>query len=193
MKQMKDLKRFSKEWWNNYWFYYKWHTIAGVVALALIIGTIVEVVNRVNPDIDIMIASQYMFSDEQLEAIKAGVSDVISDINNDDLKTVQIMSLNTSLEPKDEMQAAAREKLYLEFAAGDSFIFFMDKGLFDIYNKEDLFIELKDGQSYIYAKQFFDFMTDDIVMCVRVQRVNEKTNYQNVQQFIDAALAGDIK
>jgi len=186
LKQMKDLKRFSKEWWNNYWFYYKWHTIAGLFVLALIIGTIVDVVTRINPDIDIMVASQYVFADEHVEEIKAKISEIIEDTNNDGRKTVQMSLLNTSTEPKDEMQIASQQKLYLEFAAGDSFIFFMDRELYEVYNGDDLFIELKDGQSFVYAKEIFDFMTDDMVMCVRVQRTKEKADYENTQRVIDA-------
>ena len=194
MKQMKDLKRFSKEWWNNYWFYYKWHTIAGVVVLALIIGTIVDVVTRINPDINIMIASQYVFSEEQLSEMEVKISNAIDDINNDNLKTVQISSLNASIEPKDEMQMAARDKLYLEFAAGDSYIFFMDKALFDFYEREDMFQELIKEQNYIYANELFDFMNEDMVMCVRMQRSNEKeADFANTKKVIDAVLSGNLR
>ena len=188
MKQMKDLKKFSPEWWNNYWFYYKWHTIAAVFVLVLVIGTIIDVVTRVKPDIDITIASKYIYSEEQLSEIETKISDLIDDINNDGVKKVQLFSLNTTAQPGDEMQAAAREKLYLEFAAGDTFIFFMDKDLFDIYNDDDLFIELTSGQNFINAKEVFEFMSEDTIMCVRAQRFKEKADYTNTQKLLDTII-----
>ena len=188
MKQMKDLKRFSKEWWTNYWFYYKWHTIAGIFVVILAIGTIVDVVTRVKPDIDILFASQYAYSDENIENMKAEISNIIDDINNDGAKTVQLATLYTSIEPKDEMQVAALQKLDLEFAAGDSFIFIMDKPLFERSDGNDLFVELKDGKNYILAKEVFDFLNEDMVICVRVQRSNEKADYSNTQKLLDTLI-----
>ena len=186
MKQMKDLKRFSKEWWVNYWFYYKIHTIASIFVLALIIGTIVDVVTRVKPDVEVMIASQQMFSDEQVEEMKAKMSEIIDDVNNDGQKSVLLTPLNIAKEGGDEMQIASRQKLDLEFAAGDTFVFFLDKHLFELYNQDSFFIELGNGQSFIPANEVFDFMNEDTVLCIRVKRMKEKADYTNAEKLMEA-------
>ena len=40
-----------KEKWQNFWFYYKWHVVVGVVVLLLVIFMVRDFVSRVEPDL----------------------------------------------------------------------------------------------------------------------------------------------
>jgi hypothetical protein len=190
MKKFSDLKPFSREWFTNYWFYYKWHTIAGLFVLLLAAITVRDVVTRVKPDIDITIASQFVFPEETVDGLKSKFEAVIDDADGDGRKYIQFNSLNVAIPPKDEMQMAASQKLQLEFAAGDSFIFFMDKELFDIYDSEDMFITLKGGENYIPLREIpglaeFDIINSDLALCVRNLRHDEKeAKFQNTEKII---------
>ena len=63
MKSINDLPRFSKEWWKNLYFYYKWHILIGVIALVLIFGTVFSQLTRVEPDIYILFLVHLLLDD----------------------------------------------------------------------------------------------------------------------------------
>ena len=38
-------KRFTREWWDYFWMYYKWHTIAIAFVIIAVTVTIVQKIN----------------------------------------------------------------------------------------------------------------------------------------------------
>lgn len=193
MKSFNDLKPFSKEWFENYWMYYKWHTLSVLFVLVIAITSIVDIVTKVKPDINISIATEYSVADDQIELLKKSIEGIISDINNDGKKVCDIQVINASLNPKDEMQIAANQKLFLEFAAGESFIFIMDKPLFDNYAKQDLFMPIKNNETFIATNKISflsetSFKNDKLVLAVRHKRPNEEEKFKTTNEVVSKIL-----
>lgn len=189
MKAFKDLKPFTKEWYVNYWMYYKWHTIGVLFLLIVVVTSIVDAVNKVHPDINISIVTEYGVADDQKELLKKTIENSISDINKDGKKVAEIQVINASLNPKDEMQMAANQKLYLEFAAGEGFIFIMDKPLFDVYNKQDIFMPIKNNESFIPTNEVSilretAFKSDKFVFAVRHKRAKEDEKFKTTEEIL---------
>ena len=55
---MKKEKKEFQNWWENYWYYYKWHTIAGIFVLVVLIITITECAKTVKPDLGVSIVTK---------------------------------------------------------------------------------------------------------------------------------------
>ena len=195
MKKFSDLKPFTKEWFTNYWFYFKWHTIAVLFVLILVVSTIVEVVNRENPDYQIGLVAAFPFAEEFKGELKEKLEISIDDINNDDKKIVQFLDVTTSAAPQDEMQMAASQKLFLEFSAGDTFIYIMDKELYQMYDEQDIFQKIKGEETAIPVSEidFFKDMdvynSDNLVLCMRHLRQKEKISVDNAHKLLDIILS----
>ena len=61
----------SKEKRENFWFYYKWHVIIGVVILVIAVMTIKDVLTRENPDYTIGVLTQ--------DGLPVGMQDVLKE------------------------------------------------------------------------------------------------------------------
>lgn len=44
------IKPFSKKWWENVWYYYKWAILGGIVLVILLVMFLAECVFNVQPD-----------------------------------------------------------------------------------------------------------------------------------------------
>ena len=57
-------KEINKKLFENYWYYYKIHTIAGIFILILLIYSIVECANKVDPDATVSYIGSLYFGEE---------------------------------------------------------------------------------------------------------------------------------
>ncbi|MBO5408497.1 MAG: hypothetical protein J6A61_03730 [Clostridia bacterium] len=189
MKSMKDLKRFSKEWWKNYFFYYKWHTLIALIAIVLIVGTVIDMATRVEPDIYLLFSGDYVLSDEDRDLLKSRCQQAISDINNDGQIMVQFVEIPLLLdsEKTDETTAASNHQMQMQFATGEQHIYVLDRQLFQLYDgqelldKDTLCVETKDSP-------FFEgtaLAERDAIMVTRVKRHDFESDFTTSQQLID--------
>lgn len=144
----KDFSKYykitDKEFWRNYWFYYRVHTIVGVIVAALIIGTVISFVTRVNPDILMMHIGAGLFPEEQIPQVEAYVAEKTPDLNEDGKQVVSLQTLiyNESLDA--QMALAAMTKADLEFAGGDSTLILVDETTMERYINMEVFQDLTD-------------------------------------------------
>ncbi len=144
----KDFSKYykitDKEFWRNYWFYYRVHTIVGVIVAALIIGTVVSFVTRVNPDILIMHIGGGLFDEEWIPDMEAYAAEKTPDINEDGKQVVSFQTLiyNESLDA--QMALASMTKADLEFAGGDSTLVLVDETTMARYINMEVFQDLTD-------------------------------------------------
>ena len=142
----KDFSKYykitDKEFWRNYWFYYRVHTIVGVIVALLIVGTIVSVVTRVNPDIYMMHIGSGLFPEEQLSQLETYVSEKTPDLNEDGTQVASFQTLlfNEELDP--QMAYATMTKADLEFAGGDSTLILVDETIMQRYIDMEVFQDL---------------------------------------------------
>lgn len=132
----------NKKWFENYWFYYKTHTIAGVFALLIIIYSVVECANNVKPDATVTYVGSSYFAEEYIAAFEQELSGYIDDIDGDGNKNAMFTPLTVPEEVKSEQDIAMQQKIQIELAVGETYLYILDKKYFDLYNEQDLFLDI---------------------------------------------------
>ncbi len=142
----KDFSKYykitEKEFWKNYWFYYRIHTIVGAIVLLLIISTIIGIVTRVNPDITVLHIGTGVFPDGQNAQVTSYLSEKTPDLNEDGKQVADFQTLLFNQEVDPQMAFAAMTKADLEFAGGEFTIALVDESIAQRYINMGVFQDL---------------------------------------------------
>lgn len=127
-----DKATFRKKW-ENYWYYHKYHTIAGIFLLFVVIVLVQQCATKVNPDVTVVIATQNMVltSDEQ-NALQTYFSKITQDVNKDGKKAAELDVMNMG---DSQAAAAEQEKLVAELSIDSNVVYILDDGTYDILAK----------------------------------------------------------
>lgn len=131
----------SKEQFKNFWYYHKFHVLAGVFAAIFIVLTVSECAKNKEPDISIgYISSTYRehlkFEDELEKAV--------GDINGDGVEYAFCDSVVLSDVPQSDQDLMLIQKVSVMFASRDYDVFIMDKDFFEADVYGDMFVDLSD-------------------------------------------------
>ena len=155
-------KRFTKEWWEYFWDYYKIHTIASIIVILLIVMTIYQVRTSPKYDFNITYTGSQMFFDDEVDQIKINLEQYIDDIDGNGEKSIFFQQIvfedDNNQEP--QYQAAMLSKLQLEFVTNDTMLF-----IFDETKKDNLFNEGLDG-AFMNVNDWCDEkVSDELLFC----------------------------
>ena len=155
-------KRFTKEWWEYFWDYYKIHTIASIIVILLIVMTIYQVRTSPKYDFNITYTGSQMFFDDEVDQIKSNLEQYIDDIDGNGEKSIFFQQIvfedDNNQEP--QYQAAMLSKLQLEFVTNDTMLF-----IFDETKKDNLFNEGLDG-AFMNVNDWCDEkVSDELLFC----------------------------
>lgn len=129
---------------DNFWYHYKWHTIAGVAVLALVAFFFRDVVLSTDPDATILFTTRTPVAQETLDALQIALEAVAPDGNGDG--KVSILIDYIYLAPAQDTQSvsdgqaaegmlaaesdyASTMKLATVVAAGVDNLFLVDQGM----------------------------------------------------------------
>lgn len=140
-------------WFKNvYWYNFKIHTLIGLFVIIMLTILICDMTNRVNNDLDFILAGNTTVSNEQMESITKQFSTLVPDINGDDKITVGYQMLSTDMgDGYNELAVAAEQKLTVSFA-DDRFLLF----ILDAEHMENLV-----AQGAFEPLESFDIQADD--------------------------------
>ena len=124
-------KRFTKEWWDYFWEYYKWHTVGAVGVIFLLTITVFQIMSNEKYDLILTYIGEVHYQDTSNEEISEALGRVISDANSDGKQNVMVQVLQI-VNPKGEVENAEyrmafEAKKLLELQAGDGFLFLFDE------------------------------------------------------------------
>ncbi len=118
---------------ENFWFYYKWHVLGGVLVVAILGFFIHDMASKRLPDLEISIVTSKMMPTSVLTAISEQLetNGAVSDINGDGSIVVQVNQYNISTDESDQTvdysaQMAGTVKLSADIQEGISPIFITD-------------------------------------------------------------------
>lgn len=131
-------KRFTKEWWGYFWYYYKWHTLAVVFASFLIIYSSVQCAMQPKYDLHIDYISEFGLTEESEKALTELMCANIDDINGNDKIDAFVLNLNMNESADVQMTQAMQAKLMLEMGYSDSYVFIMTKKYADMFTENDV-------------------------------------------------------
>lgn len=189
MKTMKDLKHFSLEWWQNLWFFYKWHFLVGLLVLVTVVVTIVGAVNRIEPDIHILFAGDYVLTEEDTAILKERIESTITDVNGDGRVVAQFVEISLKLDTErtDETTAPNLQQLRNQFITGKQHILVLDRELFNLYYSQAL-IDTETLFEMTSSNPLFEgtnLANRDALMVTRYKRQDIESDFTTSQQVID--------
>ena len=120
---------------KNFFFYYKYHIIAVIVAIIAIVFTVKGCVERVDPDFQVAFIGEINYNETELlkATIKADIPEIIEPGFDGAFISDSAMA---------DQQYAMQTKTIILFAAGDIDIFILDKANFETYAKQGAFANL---------------------------------------------------
>lgn len=122
--------------WQFFWDYYRVPTIVGIIVAVIVISLIKTIFFTPEPDINILLTTQYTFSDENLEKFNKQVENLIDDFDGDNKKIVLTtpIAYNDKVSETDPQYAmAALTKFNVELASGLNIIQITDDALYERY------------------------------------------------------------
>ena len=131
------LLKIDEEKVSNFIYYYKWKVIIGIVAFAAVLSIILSIVNRVEPDLKVVLAGEIVMQDTTPLR-----DSIIAEIEGVEAVQLQVITLSDKLDP--QMQSISVQKFSLELMNGKNDIFIMDKKTYREYASFGAFIPLDD-------------------------------------------------
>lgn len=120
----------NKQWFENYWYHYKWHTIVGIIAVVVLAMFIKDIVSREKYDATVLLASRVPVSYEQQEQIKSIMERYETDQDGNGDVNINLMAIQF---PRDEyganaqVQMAEQVKFMAELSTAEAFVYILDE------------------------------------------------------------------
>ncbi len=166
-----------KSWLENYWYYYKMHTLLGIFFAVFFAVAITQMVQKDKIDAYLMYAGPVSLGGTQVEQMESSLEQVMkNDYHGDGEKNAQVLTLFLmNNQQAEEAKAAAREQgiddfyvdmdymadarqqFDLQFLAGDCYICVLDPSLYEEMKALGAFEKLDDPLSEDgYGVRFWD-------------------------------------
>lgn len=132
------------EKWENYWYYYKVHTIVTVCVIIVIMVAVTQCSQHVNPDMKVIITSKTAsLTEDDTDAIGNAFAKYTADVNGDGKKKVECDFLD--LNPKEDVQEqeAMNTRLLAELSDGSTIIYITDDSMYNLLSKQGAFQDIK--------------------------------------------------
>ncbi len=137
---------FTKEWWSNYWYYYKWHTIIGaivVISIAILLG---DVFGKPTPDFAFMYAGNHAgMGSVEGYTLEDQWKPYTSDVDGNGEYNVKSTVIYIPEDEAASVESAMGVVLDSELIAGESTVFFASEYLLGRFPTE----EMEDLSAYI--------------------------------------------
>lgn len=143
-----STKEEKQKKWENYWYYYKWHTIVGIVALLVIVYTVYDKVTYIKPDFEIDAVTDCGFSYNSADTIANSLasSGALDDINGDGKikASVSYYTAGYSGEASKQADPSMMQIVQLRMAVGESPIILTDSTVAKVYEDQGVFADITD-------------------------------------------------
>lgn len=209
-------KRFTKEWWEHYWYYYKWRFGFALLTIAVVTVTCVQCASRIDYDATMSyIGCKYYYPQNVEVLIKAIENDVIDDANADGKVFANFLQMNVakagSPDEATEYNNAMHSKIAVQLQAGDTYLYLFNRQELDrmlsrdaaehIFVKaEDIYkneipesrLVKKDDVVYgvsVEGNKFLEdhkFMSEDVYLAVRRMRQGDEDDEEEIAKYNNA-------
>lgn len=121
-------KMFTKDWWQYFFMYYKWHTIAILFIAVLVAVGVSDCAKREKYDLELVYIGEKYFDETLWENIAEKLSECIEDTDENGEKAVGYLQLTVNDKPEyAEQSAAAYVKHDTTLANELSYLYIYDK------------------------------------------------------------------
>lgn len=134
--------------WENYWYYYKWHTIIGIIAALVIAYTVYDKVTYVKPDFEIDAVTDCGFTYNSADMVENSLasSGTLDDINGDGKvkASVSYYTAGYSDEASKQADPSMMQIVQLRMAVGESPIILTDAAVVKVFDDQGVFMDITD-------------------------------------------------
>ena len=136
-------KKFTSAWWEYFWDYYKWHTIATVFVAGCIGITAYQCATREVYDTSVTYGGKLVFDTESTTRLELAFEENTSDADKNGEVNVFFMpcSINNEDQANAEYNMAVMTKLDLSLQDETSYLFIYDKAQLDAQIARETFTE----------------------------------------------------
>ncbi len=201
-------KRFTKKWWDYFWYYYKWHTIITAIAVIVAAVTIVQCATREKYDMTVVYAGHMSYSDTEKEKLQDILAQYVTDIDGNGKQSVffqTMMFMDGS--GSEEYDYAIQTKLDLSFTDDYTYIYLMDDVEAALYiqresvgdsfentenyaaNTDAEILRAADGEGYAVSLKDSAVLRENNIYCDDLYlmiRKNYSDNEKDMQSYADA-------
>lgn len=194
----------DRVWLQNFWYYYKFVILGVVIAAAVVIAMVVNIVNQVQYDLTVYYMGNYTLSRELFERTERAFEQLIDDADGKDGIHLSYEDLTQVDNPQDEMAISMRQVVMVKVAEGEGYLYILTQTQFENYAKEGIFEDISDiinadGPVYGICLNNNAFMRDlgynddaNLWMAVRVlhhsrqdqQNINMQNNAKKVLRHL---------
>ena len=186
----------KKKKWDNFWYYYKYHVLAGAFVLFCVIVFVKDMMAKVDYDYCISVIGNYPVQEEDTQVLQDWFEAHAEDLNGDGEVHVQIADYY--LPPEGEagydpqIYAASQTKLMVDLQEGTSMIYFLDKANYEklqemeAFPKQEETVEVKDCSGFqeigspVYLK--------DMIMTMRLMYDDSRLGKdEEIRDYFDSS------
>lgn len=186
----------KKKKWDNFWYYYKYHVLAGAFVLFCVIVFVKDMMAKVDYDYCISVIGNYPVQEEDTQVLQDWFEAHAEDFNGDGEVHVQIADYY--LPPEGEagydpqIYAASQTKLMVDLQEGTSMIYFLDKANYEklqemeAFPKQEETVEVKDcsGFQEIGSPAYLK----DMIMTMRLMYDDSKLGKdEEIRDYFDSS------
>ena len=186
----------KKKKWDNFWYYYKYHVLAGAFVLFCVIVFVKDMMAKVDYDYCISVIGNHPVQEEDTQVLQDWFEEHAEDLNEDGEIHVQIADYY--LPPEGEagydpqIYAASQTKLMVDLQEGTSMIYFLDKANYEklqemeAFPKQEETVEVKDcsGFQEIGSPAYLK----DMIMTMRLMYDDSKLGKdEEIRDYFDSS------
>lgn len=138
------MMKIDKKKWENYWYYYKVHTVVAVFALIVLAVSVKSCVERVEPDLTVTYIGSGYIDDAVFTQNSAQISAINGDVNGDGQESVICVPISFADSADMQVQSANMMKAELSVSMGESRIFLMEREYCERYAQYEIFEPIGD-------------------------------------------------
>lgn len=194
-------KKFTKAWWEYFWMYYKWHTIALVFAAAIITTSAVQCANSPKYDLQADYIADTLFTDEQKANLEQLLCENINDASGNGKNEAFVLHLDMAESENVQVTQAMQTKFWLEQGFSDSYLFIGTEKYIrqlaatEIFEPAEKYFSGADGYyaslSGCEALENINIDTSDLCVAVRSVRDDDKNDEFQQKQYENALLIAE--
>ncbi len=162
----------SKDFWKNFWFYYKVHSIIGITALVLLISTIYGCVTRIDPDVNVIHLGKMPLMTTHPYEVSELLGSFAEDVDGDGHNTATFVNLNYGGE-NIQMTQTSITKFDIEMGEGDPSVALVSGELIERYVNMAVFTVIDDlVQQYNIAEDRILYDNEGHAIAVDISNTN---------------------
>lgn len=135
----------KKKKWDNFWYYYKYHVLAGVFILFCVIIFVKDMTGKVDYDYTVAFLGEYGVTQEDSANLQQWFEERAKDLNGDGEVHVDIadysMPSDDSQGANPQMVMASQTKLTVDIQEGTSMIYFINEDNYEKFKDMEVFPE----------------------------------------------------